>query len=343
MMEQTPIMTSLGLFIIDENQYPGSWNREPEFNIIGGGLSYAVIGARIVSGEKHGKRLSGIVDMGTDFPEALKLEMDSWGTGLIFRVNLDRLTTRGANVYRADGIRDFVYRSPKRRILGEDIIEANGLIDSRSFHFCCAIDRCESTIDQFLSLTKQNGYPKPKFIFEPFPDVCVPENLPELQRMLHKVDVFSPNLHEAASFFLKQNALPTETLIRDLAESFFRFQGEGSGVILRCGELGCYVKSSSVSIMLPAYHIEQDKVVDVTGGGNSFCGAFITALELSDDWLLSAVLASVASGIVIEKLGLPTLQGDKWNGKSLQVRLEIYIDRNKKKLANLDLGQIDWW
>lgn len=342
-MAQTPLMTSLGLFIIDENQYPSSWKREPEYDIIGGGLSYAVIGARIVSGHNLAKRLSGIVDMGTDFPAALKAEIDSWGTGIVFRENPDRLTTRGANVYREDGVRDFVYRSPKKRIFGEDVIETEGLIDSRTFHFCCAVDRCESTIDQFVKLTSQNGRPKPKFVFEPFPDICVPENLTELQNMLHKVDVFSPNLHEAASFFLMLKEPPTEELIRDLAERFFRHQSEGSGVVLRCGELGCYVKSSTVSVMLPAYHIEQDKVVDVTGGGNSFCGAFITSLELSGDWLLAAVLASVASGVVIEKLGMPTLQGELWNGISTRERLDIYINRNKEKLAGLDTGRIDWW
>lgn len=341
-MASTPLLTSLGLFIIDENQYPDSWNRASESNIIGGGLSYAVIGARIVSGKAHGPRISGIVDMGTDFPATLRKEIESWGTGVIFRTNSDRLTTRGVNIYRENGVRDFEYRNPKKRILGKDIIDTAPLINSRSFHFCCAIDRCEETIDDFLSLTKGNGLPEPKFIFEPFPDICIPLNLEHLQNMLHKVDVFSPNLHEAASFYKLESLESSEENIRNLAEKFHSFQNENSGVVLRCGELGCYVKTSTVSIMIPPYHIDQDKVVDVTGGGNSFCGAFITALELCSDWIVSAILASLASGIVIEQLGMPHLSNELWNGSSLESRLSTYMERNEHLAPFFKRDLITW-
>lgn len=336
-------MTSLGLFIIDENQYPPSWNRTPELDIIGGGLSYAVIGARIVSGPKYSKRITGIVDMGLDFPPAIKKEIESWDTGLIFRSDSSRMTTRGINIYREDGVRDFKYISPKKRILGEDILEVQPLANLRTYHFCCAIDRCESTIDDFLERSSLHVLSKPKFIFEPFPDVCVPQNLAALESMLHKVDVFSPNLHESASFHQLEKSAPSEELIRGLAEKFHKFQTSDGGVVLRCGELGCYVLSDTVSVMLPAYHIDQEKVVDVTGGGNSFCGAFVTALELSGDWLLSAVLATVASGIVIEKLGMPTLQNEFWNNETVKERLSSYIDRNRALLLELNVNLIDQW
>lgn len=344
-MADTPLLTSLGLFIIDENQYPESWNRSPEFDIIGGGLSYAVIGARIVTGKFVGPRISGIIDMGTDFPASLKSEIEKWGTGVIFRANLDRLTTRGVNIYRENGVRDFEYRNPKKRILGKDIIDTAPLLSLRSFHFCCAIDRCEETIDDFLSLTKNNGYPKPKFIFEPFPDICTPQNLENLQGMLHKVDVFSPNLHEAASFYELESSLQhSEENIRGLAEKFHSFQSKNSGVVLRCGELGCYVKTSTISIMIPPYHIDQSKVVDVTGGGNSFCGAFIAALELCGDWIVSAILASIASGIVIEQLGMPNLadEDELWNGESVEDRLKIYMGRNGHLLQYFQRNLITW-
>lgn len=341
-MANTPLLTSLGLFIIDENQYPRSWNRDPEYDIIGGGLSYAVIGARIVSGKTLGARISGIVDMGSDFPETLKTQIESWGTGVVFRPNSDRLTTRGVNIYRENGVRDFEYRNPKKRILGKDIIDTLPLINLRSFHFCCAIDRCEETIDEFLSLTKGNGLSKPKFIFEPFPDICINQNLEHLQKMLHKVDVFSPNLHEAASFYNLDSLKPTEENIRNLAEKFHSFQKENSGVALRCGELGCYVKTSSVSIMIPPYHIDQNKVVDVTGGGNSFCGAFITALELCGDWIVSAILASIASGIVIEQLGMPHLADEMWNKESVEERLNSYMGRNEHLAPYFKKDLITW-
>lgn len=153
-----------------------------------------------------------------------------------------------------------------------------------------------------------------------------PENLVALERMLHIVDVFSPHLHEAASFYGLEKAEINERLIRDLAERSHCKKGEKQGV-LRCGERGCFIRSSSVAVMLPAYHIEQDNVVEVTCGGNSFFGAFITALELSGDWLLSCILTTVASDVV-EKLGMQILEGERWNKKSVTERLEIYSERN---------------
>lgn len=335
-------MTSLGLFIIDQNQYPSSWGRATESDIVGGGLSYAVIGARMVCGKDKAKQICGIVDMGTDFPPSLKEEIDSWGTGVIFRENPNRLTTRGVNVYREDGVRDFKYLSPKKRILAEDIVATSPLVYLRSFHFCCAIDRCQSTIDTFLSVALLKGHSKPKFIFEPFPDICLSLNLEELQALLPKVDVYSPNLHEAASFLQMEHILPSVDMIRDLADKFFDYQNNNSGTILRCGELGCYVKSATVSIMLPPYHINQDNVIDVTGGGNSFCGAFITAFEISGDWLLSAVLATIASGIVIESLGMPQLEELRWNGLAFLERLVVYLDRNRSLINGISVSSIDW-
>ena len=42
-------------------------------------------------------------------------------------------------------------------------------------------------------------------------------------------------------------------------------------------------------------------MVDVTGGGNSFCGGFMMAYHLSDgDWLASGVAGIISSGCIIE-------------------------------------------
>lgn len=341
-MNSDPIFTSLGLFIIDENQYPASWNREPEYNIIGGGASYAIIGSRFVSGPKLGNQVCGIIDKGSDFPSEVEEEIKSWGTGTVFRLDSSRLTTRGANVYGEDGVRQFVYRAPKKRIESHDILSTGNLIDLRSFHFCCSIERCEETIDLFSTKASEHGKKKPLYIFEPFPEVCTHANLHNLNKMLHKVDVFTPNLNEAADFAGLDSLPQTEEAIENLAQSFFQHMSPTGGVVLRCGELGCFVLSKSVSVMLPAYHQDQAKVVDVTGGGNSFCGAFVTALVLSGDWLVAGVLGNLASGCVIETLGVPKLAEEKWNGLTVKERLEVYIANNRSLLSGVSDVNISW-
>lgn len=336
-----PLLTTLGLFIIDENIYPKSSKRKPEVNIIGGGASYALIGGRFVAGPKNGARIAGIIDKGTDFPEEVEREIESWGTGAIFRENPHRYTTRGANIYGEDGVRSFVYRTPKRRIEGVDILEVPDLVDLESFHFCCSSERCEEIIDMILE--NRSTLQAPKFVFEPFPEVCVRENLEKLQNMLPKVDVFSPNLNEAADYVGLETLPDLETKIRDLAAQFLPYCSENAGVVLRCGPLGCYVLTHEVSIMLPAFHEDQDKVVDVTGGGNTYCGAFVTALCLFDDWVIAGVLANLASGAVIERLGTPHIDSNVWNGVSVRDRIRQYLKAHPNLPKSSLENQLPWW
>lgn len=341
-MSDTPVLTTLGLFIIDENQYPKSRNREPEYDIIGGGASYAIIGGRIAAGPDFGRRVCGILDKGSDFSPQIETEIETWGSGAIFRSTPNRLTSRGANVYDENGIRTFIYRAPKKRIEGSDILETGNLIDLRSFHFCCSVERCEETIDLFLDKTKDNGKPPAKFIFEPFPEVCKPENLEALNKILHKVDVFSPNLDEAAAFYGLKKLPRTEEEIAELALKFFKFSSANGGVVLRCGALGSYILSRTVSVMLPAYHNDQKCVIDVTGGGNSFCGGFITALVISNDWLTAGILGNIVSGCVIETLGMPKFNNGKWNGLSVKDRLQRYVNANREILQDNKMPVIEW-
>lgn len=338
---EPPICTTLGLFIIDDNIYPDSWNRPSEHDIVGGGASYAIVGARIASGPRLGARVAGIIDKGTDFPQDVEDEINAWGAGPIFRENKNRLTTRGANVYQEDGFRSFVYKTPKKRIEHHDIVETGNLIYLKTFHMCCAVDRCEQIIDCFHEKLRNTETDKPLYIFEPFPDICVPENFEALANILHKVDVFSPNLEEAARF-LGVEVPHTEEGISKLAEKFIQFSPKHGGVVMRCGALGCYIRTRGELFMLKAYHTDQSKVVDVTGGGNSFCGAFITALYLSHkDWMIAGAFGNVASGCIIEKLGMPLRKAgtEEWNGTSIMARLQHYVEVNG---LDIDLEKIEW-
>lgn len=338
-----PLLASLGLFIIDDNVYPVSWNRPKEQNIIGGGVLYAVVGGRIACGKNLGNRITGIIDKGGDFPTNVQDQLDSWGTGIVYRYDANRKTTRGTNVYQEDGARNFVYLSPKKRIEASDIISTGNLVTLKSFHLCCAIDRCKQIIDTICKKREQIAWGRPRFIFEPFPDICVPENYADLKHILHQVDIFSPNLKEAASF-LNEKAPDDVAGIAKLARAFFVNSSPENAVVLRCGELGCFIKTKSLEIMLPPYHTNQSNVVDVTGGGNTFCGAYATTLELSNDHLLAGILGNIASGCVIEKLGVPvrTSNSEIWNGKDIKERLQHYFKANQGILGEYDANKIEW-
>lgn len=68
-------------------------------NALGGAASFAVAGARLVSGKQHARALSWIVDVGSDFPADVLETLRAWDTNCLFREDKTRLTTRAWNGY----------------------------------------------------------------------------------------------------------------------------------------------------------------------------------------------------------------------------------------------------
>lgn len=339
------LFTSMGMFIIDENRYPPTSSKKSEYNIIGGGLTYAVVGARMITGFANGTSVAGIVDKGSDFPEEIERELQRWNTGLVFRDDPSRLTTRGVNDYLENGIRDFYYETPKKRIEVMDILAYDRLLQSKSLHLICSIERCEEIIDTILA----NRSDLPLIIWEPVPYDCVPENFEALVKVLHKVDVFTPNLIEAQNFIsVTSTEIETSEIRGFIEKHFFSYMTkENAGTLIRCGERGCYIKTKDLDLHLPAYHDDQAKVIDPTGGGNLFCGGFMMGYLLSNkNWKIGGICGNIVSGCIIEKLGPPIVEyknGNEyelWNGESISDRLKEYA--RKYPILKNDIASIDW-
>ncbi|CAI5757590.1 unnamed protein product [Candida verbasci] len=327
------IVTTLGMFIIDENQYLDDNSKSPDLNITGGAGTYCVIGSRIISPCSISHLISGIVDKGSDFPSTIVEELNSWQTGIIYRVDDSRLTTRGCNIYK-DGIRSFTYVSPKLRLEVDDILKYDNLKTSKTYHLICSIERCESIINKILLFN-----PGAIFIYEPLPDDCKFENLEKLKKLLPLIEIFSPNLDEAIE-------LTNKNELGEISEEFRKYlKIKGSGVIIRCGKDGCYIKTKTGDkFSLPAYHQDQKHVIDVTGGGNSFCGGFIMGYYLSNrNWLVGGICGNIASGCIIEKLGMPKVEENKFNGLSFKQRLNKYLDDNKEIDEKIEIKKDFSW
>lgn len=323
-MEEVPIMTSMGMFIIDENKYPPSWNRKNETDIIGGGGPYAIVGGRIIAGKKYGRRVCGIIDQGNDFPSSIYDELSLWDSGIIFRKDLSRSTTRGKNIYTVDDIREFEYLGAKKQIVSDDIVSNPKLAKSASIHLLCSINRGLEFVNHIDLETDSEKI----YIFEPLPSDCTLNSFSNLIKILPKIRIFTPNLDEASDL----TGLPKTDLI-GITKKFLQHLPSNGGVVLRCGPDGCYINTNDGidPFILPAYHQDQNMVKDVTGGGNSFCGGFVTGFCLSNfDWKVAGICGNLASGCVIEKLGMPTYDKvkDTWTNMSVKNRLKIYANNN---------------
>ncbi|EIW61851.1 Ribokinase-like protein [Trametes versicolor FP-101664 SS1] len=327
---------SLGMFIIDEFTFvddkgePTGQTLPPQ---IGGGGTYAAIGARIWLPPS---KLGMIIDRGNDFPSHIQGVLDAFGSDMwLFRDNPDRGTARARNSYQGES-RGFEYLTPRIRITPRDLVGTR-LARPRIIHFICSPERASA----IMAEVKEERDWYPITVYEPIPFRCVPEELPALQKVLSDISVLSPNAEEAFSL-LSMPLITTKELVEEACCRFLEMGvgPNGTGhVIVRSGALGaCIAQRGQPFSWIDAYWSGLEgasKVVDVTGAGNSFLGGLAAGLVLSNGDVREATLyATVSASFVIEQEGLPRLtqvdgdaadgraRAEQWNGDSPLRRVE---------------------
>lgn len=83
---------------------------------------------------------------------------------------------------------------------------------------------------------------------------------------------------------------------------------------------------------IPAYHQDSSKVIDPTGGGNTFLGGLAVALSRGYSLEDAAIWGSVAASFAIEQVGMPILErhgenGENWNNRNVHERLREFQAR----------------
>lgn len=339
-MEQPiPYFTSLGMFIIDEIHFSTFTLKD----VLGGGGTFAIIGSRMVLGSKESKKCCWVIDIGSDCPDEILKEIKSWNTGGIFRYDQSRKCTRGWNMYGPNDFRAFKYITPKKRIVVPDLEKYPWMLASKSFHLICSPQRCIQLLSELRELSEKKNIESDKavIVWEPVPDCCKPEYIEDTYKILNCIDILTPNAAECAAFFGEPE--PTDkTNCEKIGMIFYKYMTKpNSGIVLRCGSLGSMliVSGNKQIRWFPAYHkksddLQKNKVIDPTGCGNTFVGAFATAFVKSNkDFETACIYATLASGACIEQHGLPKISVDDngvelWNGLSMEQRAKIYRIEN---------------
>jgi sugar/nucleoside kinase (ribokinase family) len=188
------------------------------------------------------------VDKGSDFPAPIQSHINSWQTSCLLRSNSSRLTTRGWNSYDSSENRVFNYATPKLRL--DQNALSSPLLKSKSYHIISSPTRCIELVKSILSLRKQiktpSALPRPLFIWEPVPDLCIPDQLLETTRALSHVDICSPNHAELGSLMGCSGILPDgsvdRTFIEDATEQLLGSMPISSfSIVVRAGKDGCYI------------------------------------------------------------------------------------------------------
>jgi sugar/nucleoside kinase (ribokinase family) len=216
-----------------------------------------------------------------------------------------------------------------------------GLARAKGVHLICSPKRARGLIQE---LCGSAGL----MIWEPVPDLCTPEHREEMFLTLPEVDVVSPNAEELSGFFADMEIagemggwVQAEFLARRLLEG-----GVKSAVVVRMGAKGCLVAMMKGMVRLPAVYgpdpgedpeqgSANSRVVDPTGGGNTFIGGMGVGLVRGKGPVFAAAMGSVAASFAIEQMGLPTLEngqkeGETWNGVRVEERMRDYLERLKR-------------
>jgi sugar/nucleoside kinase (ribokinase family) len=240
----------------------------------------------------------------------------------------------------------FKYMTPKLRLDHEALVNTP-LLWSKSFHLICSPLRCIDLVENVLRLRKEASSdtpgPRPLFIWEPVPDLCIPAEYENCLRALRHVDVVSPNHGELGGFFGEEtngkdyvNYRMIESLCNEWIQSGVGADGKG-GIVVRCGKDGCYTTGPESRSWMPAYHQSADKVVDPTGGGNGFLGGLAIGLIRGgkapgiQNLQEAAIWGSISASFAIEQVGMPMLGSDEqketWNGVAVDQRLAEFKER----------------
>lgn len=177
----------------------------------------------------------------------------------------------------------------------------------------------------------------PFVVWEPHAKSCRPDTLDAHLRACRSVGVFSPNHEELASFFCEPSAASFDRSIVERQARTFIDSGIGSSddgcMLVRAANHGCLILSRQHEVVwLPSYYdSDSHMVVDPTGAGNAFLGAFVIGLQETGSCVEAAKYGQVAASFVIEQIGLPALTGDGdgelWNSCSVRERLAEYRTR----------------
>lgn len=258
-------------------------------NQLGGAGIYAVVGQALAS--RAGK--AGVVSgMGQDFDATKRSLLRTQGIDDTGLVALDPYTPRTRIQYSADGER---VETPAQGLEHFEKLDPALEITPLSYHRASGIYLFDAINPELVGgIADLKNSEGAKVLWEIHAGICAPEHFGQVVHQLKQIDVLSINRTELLGL----------CGTTDLLESIGKIRAHTNAIIaLRLGSKGAIVLTQDhwFRARPPA-----GVVVDPTGAGNAFSGAFITAYSETSGQAQSALQAAMAaSALTIRQFGPP--------------------------------------
>jgi sugar/nucleoside kinase (ribokinase family) len=273
-----PTYVCVSSIIIDDIVYPDG---RTDMEVLGGGGVHTAAGM-VVWGERPGL----VSTKGNGLPQSAAARLESY-FDMRGVVTLDIPQVRAWQLFEWNGKRTEIFRvdeiepflsEPRPAALTPDYREAKAVGILRNSH-------------EFMEW--RQAFPEAMIFWEPEQTYMVADNRDELRRTLPYADIVSPNVLEACQVYGTND--PNQLLDHLLSDG-------AKIVALRLGEAGSMVATANERISIPAVPVP--KVVDQTGAGNTYCGAFLVGWHRTSDLRTAGYYGAVAASFALETVGI---------------------------------------
>jgi len=284
-------IVSVGHFSIDSIFLP---SRQTAFIVLGGSVAYVSFAARHLDAT-----VSVISKVGNDFPAAYKWWLQQEGIDLSWLANVqDALTTRFELTYDNDlSNRHLCSKNRMPPIRVEDLPNP---LKAKIIHLAPIAGEITYEVAEKLKSCTEILSLDPQGLVRDFDENGnVTLKQPTDRRILDLIDIFKSTPKE----------IQTLTGLSDVDSAVKAVHNRGASiVIVTLGAEGAVVSVEDTIHRVPAY--KPQKLVDPTGAGDAFIGAFLAEYSRGEDCAWCSHVGSAAASLVVEGLG-PTSFGDK--------------------------------
>jgi sugar/nucleoside kinase (ribokinase family) len=277
-----PNIIGVGAIFIDDIVLPDGTTH---MNRLGGGVVHAMMGAALWEEYPGLVALAGN-DLAIENIEYLRQYMDLRG---LFTLEIPQI--RAWQIFENDGTRTELYRVKDTAQFINGATPShypNDYTNSKGLYLLQDFDGIRAWSQH---LTEKI------LLWEPNANSMLPENRRQMRDVLHKsdIDIVSPNLDEARKLY---GNLTPEKIIDALFDDYANI------VVLRMGGDGSLIAKRNSNIKYEIGVVKELNILDQTGAGNTYCGAFLTGILRDKSLMEAGVMGAVAASFCMESVGV---------------------------------------